>query len=123
MTLFFEKTHVSNRDNIHSMPIRVARKYHNKSARCCRGRSKKGKIYKALLAALQDGEPAAPSVSISRPSVLRLLAAFEADVPHLGDELMGTGGRDLVTGENHSLESWPVVSGHCGPWRGHGFRL
>src|SRR5437764_15267749 len=119
MTLFFEKTHVSNRDNIHSMPIRVARKYHNKSARCCRGRSKKGTIYKALLAALQDGEPAAPSVSISRPSVLRLLAAFEADVPHLGDERMGTGGRDLDTGENHSREIGPGVSDHHRRGRAH----
>ncbi len=22
-----------------------------------------------------------------------------------------------------SRESWLMVSGHCGPWRGHGFRL
>src|SRR3989440_3520089 len=45
-------------------------------------------VLKALLAALQDGEPGAPAVSISRPSVLRLLAAFEQE------EGRSTQGRD-----------------------------
>src|SRR2546421_6634131 len=45
-------------------------------------------VLKALLAALQDGEPGAPAVSISRPSVLRLLAAFEQE------EGRSTRGRD-----------------------------
>ncbi len=45
-------------------------------------------VLKALLAALQDGEPGAPAVSISRPSVLRLLATFEQE------EGRSTQGRD-----------------------------
>src|SRR2546421_6413329 len=45
-------------------------------------------VLKALLVALQDGEPGAPAVSISRPSVLRLLAAFEQE------EGRSTQGRD-----------------------------
>src|SRR6266566_2871772 len=45
-------------------------------------------VLKALLAALQDGEPGAPAVSISRSSVLRLLAAFEQE------EGRSTRGRD-----------------------------
>jgi LuxR family maltose regulon positive regulatory protein len=36
-------------------------------------------VLKALLAALQDGKPAAPALSISRSSVLRLLSAFEQE--------------------------------------------
>jgi LuxR family maltose regulon positive regulatory protein len=45
-------------------------------------------VLKALLAALQDGEPGAPAVSISRSYVLRLLAAFEQE------EGRSTRGRD-----------------------------
>jgi LuxR family maltose regulon positive regulatory protein len=45
-------------------------------------------VLEALLAALQDGEPGTPAVSISRPSVLRLLAAFEQE------EGRSTRGRD-----------------------------
>jgi len=45
-------------------------------------------VLEALLAALQDGEPAAPAVSISRSYVLRLLAAFEQE------EGRSTRGRD-----------------------------
>ncbi len=36
-------------------------------------------VLEALLAALQDGEPGAPTRSISKPYVLRLLAAFEQE--------------------------------------------
>src|SRR5438132_57207 len=45
-------------------------------------------VLKALLAARHDGEPVAPAVSISRASVLRLLAAFEQE------EGRSTQGRD-----------------------------
>jgi LuxR family maltose regulon positive regulatory protein len=36
-------------------------------------------VLKALLAALQDGNPGAPALSISRPYVLRVLSAFEQE--------------------------------------------
>jgi LuxR family transcriptional regulator, maltose regulon positive regulatory protein len=36
-------------------------------------------VLKALLAALQDGKPGAPALSISRPYVLRVLSAFEQE--------------------------------------------
>jgi len=45
-------------------------------------------VLKALLVALHDGEPGAPALSISRPSVLRVLSAFEQE------EGRSTQGRD-----------------------------
>jgi LuxR family maltose regulon positive regulatory protein len=47
-------------------------------------------VLKALLAALQDGKPAAPALSISRPYVLRVLSAFEQE------EGRSTQGRDAL---------------------------
>jgi LuxR family transcriptional regulator, maltose regulon positive regulatory protein len=47
-------------------------------------------VLKALLAALQDGKPGAPALSISRPSVLRVLSAFEQE------EGRSTQGRDAL---------------------------
>jgi LuxR family transcriptional regulator, maltose regulon positive regulatory protein len=47
-------------------------------------------VLKALLAALQDGKPGTPALSISRPSVLRLLSAFEQE------EGRSTQGRDAL---------------------------
>jgi LuxR family transcriptional regulator, maltose regulon positive regulatory protein len=47
-------------------------------------------VLKALLAALQDGKPGAPALPISRPSVLRLLSAFEQE------EGRSTQGRDAL---------------------------
>jgi len=47
-------------------------------------------VLKALLAALQDGKPGAPALSISRPYVLRVLSAFEQE------EGRSTQGRDAL---------------------------
>jgi LuxR family maltose regulon positive regulatory protein len=57
-------------------------------------------VLKALLAALQDGKPGAPALSISRPSVLRVLSAFEQE------EGRSTQGRDAPPATTHKTLSY-----------------
>ena len=67
-------------------------------------------VLKALLAALQDGKPGALALSISRPSVLRVLSAFEQE------EDRSTQGRDALPAPTHkTLSHTPQHAVQGGP--------
>ena len=68
-------------------------------------------VLKALLAALQNGKPGTPALSISRSSVLRVLSAFEQEVGRSiqgRDALPAPTQKTLSPSPQHAIQGGPI---------------